>query len=134
MGIYAKELHPEVEQQYQRFFKIMQGIEQLLVKKFKKKPLFVLFPTRLQVYDYEWQWLDDFFSINLEKMDPDLPSSKLLQLCEKEGLNCLGTLSELRKDFNQNNEPLYLPLGDMHFTARGQSVIAQLIFDKMKAP
>lgn len=88
--------------------------------------LFVVFPQRFQVQASEWLRTVYAFGLEETSFDIEAPGRRILQGCERGGIQCLDVLPGLRRS---ENKSLFLPLGDMHMSKAGQELTGRLLRD-----
>jgi len=89
----------------------------------------VLIPSRMQVYDKEWNYVERRFGKN--KLNRQLPQETLNEWCNKQKIQCIDLLPKLTSAYKETDEQLYYNLQDMHFTAYGNKITAEIIADEI---
>jgi len=97
-----------------------------LVEENNAEMLVVLFPQRYQVNGREWRATHRRYLLNLAHFDLEQPNRIILAGCEQENVACFDLLPAFRQ---AAGGPLYMPLGDMHWNARGHRIAGEAIAD-----
>ncbi len=114
-----------VEDSYKTFESILKDIK-LLASHSSYQLLVVIFPQRFQISAQEWHNTVHGYGLDSASFDLEAPNRRVMASCNKFEIDCLDLLESLRQ---ANFENLFFPLGDMHFNARGQSVVANILKD-----
>ena len=80
----------------------------------------LIFPRRFQVQEEHWVATIERYRLIDSKFDLMLPSKKLGQFCDREGIACIDP-TEQRKDSHASHEvDLYFPAEDMRWNRYGR--------------
>ena len=82
-----------------------------------------LIPQRFQVDPREWAAVAFDYGLASEAFDLGLPNRRVTEVCSDVGLTCVDLLPSLREAGGR----LYMPRGDMHWTAPGHRVAAEAL-------
>ncbi|MFO0981926.1 MAG: DUF5989 family protein [Planctomycetota bacterium] len=88
--------------------------------------LVVLIPSREQVQDESRPDYQQKYRLAAPDWDPDLPTTRLAQMCAEVGLDHYQPLAALRSAHEQSRAPLYFAK-DWHFNAAGNHVFADAL-------
>ncbi len=131
LGLAYRPVPAEIEKQYVNFEEVLDGFASAAKHRGSGLAI-VLFPTRLQSSEKEWQLFVKFYSINPSKFDLKYPDRRIGEFCRKRGIPCLDLLPAFEEHYRQSNKPLYRPHGDMHFNEDGQALAAREIHPFIK--
>ena len=132
LGFFLKKSPDYVVEDLTRVAEYLNGLQKLAESE-KTKLVYVIFPTRMQVYPEEFQLFARLYGLREESFDLDRPSSSVLAICKSANLRCLDMLPPLRKAARETGVHLYLPLGDMHLNEHGPHAAANAISDFLSA-
>ncbi len=124
LGLFYQPLMPEIRQMYEDFEATLAGFQQAARGAGAELAL-VLFPTRIQVSERDWQLLQKTYSLDAMKFDLTYPTSRIVTYCEKIAIACLDLAPQMRRLDEHGDGPFFRARGDMHFNERGQEVIAE---------
>jgi acetyltransferase AlgX (SGNH hydrolase-like protein) len=85
--------------------------------------LIVLFPQRFQISAAEWNAAVAEYGLDLAAFDLTQANRRIALACSEAGVECLDLLPAFRSEPGQT----YLPLGDMHWSARGHALAARTL-------
>lgn len=86
--------------------------------------LVVLFPQRFQVQEEDWAASVRAYGLRAAAFDLDGPSRRLSTFCAANSIACLDLAGPLREARRRGGRSLYLPGGDMHWSAAGHAAAA----------
>lgn len=89
--------------------------------------LVVLFPQRFQVQDEDWRATVKGYGLNAAAFDLDGPNRRLSAFCAANSIDCLDLADPLRDARKRGGRSLYLPGGDMHWSAEGHRAASAAI-------
>jgi hypothetical protein len=124
LGIIYSPVLPEVDHWFHEFREIVQGLKKQVAAN-GSELLLVLFPTRCQVDDRDWQALTRFYCLDASKFDLDYPNRRILEACRQDEISCLDLTPYFREVIQEHGDHLYMARGDMHFNVKGQALAAQ---------
>jgi hypothetical protein len=61
------------------------------------------------------------------------PNNEILNFCMKNDIICIDPTTDMSNIYNKLHKSLYLPLGDMHMNALGNSILYSVIKDTVYA-
>lgn len=124
LGLFYQPLMPEIRQMYEDFEATVAGFQQATRSAGAELAL-ILFPTRIQVSERDWQLLQKTYSLDATKFDLTYPTSRIVTYCEKIGIACLDLAPHMRRLDELGDGPFFRARGNMHFNERGQAVVAE---------
>jgi hypothetical protein len=124
LGLIYSPLLPEVDHWFREFHEIIVGMKKRVAAN-GSDFLLVLFPTRCQVDDRDWQALTRFYCLDASKFDLDYPNRRILEFCQQDQISCLDLTPRFRDVIRERGDRLYMGRGDMHFNVRGQALAAR---------
>ncbi len=90
----------------------------------------MLFPQRFAVQSEDWEATVQGYGLVRDCFDPGLPARRIGAFCASHGIACVDPTEALRRAARQGRESLYLPAGDMHFSAAGH----RAVFEAARGP
>ena len=132
LGFFLRDSPSWVPQDLARVFTYMNGL-QALARERQAELIYVIFPTRIQVYPEEFDLFARLYGLRSESFDLLRPSQLILAECRSKNLQCIDLLSTLQKAAHETKSSIYLPLGDMHLNDTGQRVAAIAIAEYLRA-
>lgn len=126
LGLFYSPLLPEVEDWFTEFQEVITGMKQQVEfngSEFK----IVLFPTRFQVDDRDWNAMTRFYCLDESKFDLDYPNRRILEMCRQNQISCLDLTPRFRDIIRDSGDRLFMVRGDMHFNSDGQALAAHEI-------
>ena len=109
-----------VEESYQALFYYLDAIDSWSRR--NETPLvFLLLPQRFQVSERDWKATAFAYALDETAFDLEKPNRSIMDWCRGRVVSCLDLLPVFKK---ATADSLYLPRGDMHWNARGQSLAA----------
>jgi hypothetical protein len=124
IGLTYSPLLPEVDHWFREFQEIVLGMKKQVTAN-GSEFLIVLFPTRCQVDDRDWQAMTRFYCLDASKFDLDYPNRRIVESCRQDDISCLDLTPRFREVIRERGDRLYMGRGDMHFNVRGQALAAE---------
>ncbi len=94
--------------------------------------LVVLFPQRFQVQEEDWAATVRAYGLRAAAFDLDGPNRRLSAYCAANSIACLDLAGPLRDARTRGGRSLYLPGGDMHWSAAGHAAAAAALLPKLR--
>lgn len=124
LGLFYTPTLADIEADYTGFFEVVRGLANAVDDQAEEFAL-VLFPTRLQVSNREWQRFHRYYFLDQSKFDLTLPNRRIRDFCQGDSLPCLDLLDSFRRHYEGGESHLYRAHGDMHFNENGQALAAR---------
>ncbi len=130
LGLFLKNPPKEVEQAYQDLFDLMKRYQEMMQE--KNIPVwFMIFPQRFQVEEQDWQAAVTEYMLKPDCFDLSIPNRRIMEFCQREGLDCLDPIIGLREEASKLKEKLYMPNGDMHWSPAGNRALVVSLKDDL---
>jgi hypothetical protein len=130
LGFFMKNPIQEVEGAYESVFQNLLEYQRFL-SKYNIPLVVLLFPQRFQVQTRDWELTVKEYALKKKCFDLDRPNKIIMKLCGKKGLKCIDPTSKMRMLHEKTGEELYLPLGDMHWNAKGHEALVDSIWENL---
>lgn len=132
LGMFMKNPPREIEEAYKRLFRILK-VCNILSKKYNFRLIIILFPQRFQVQKEDWIATKRDYHLKDKCFDLMKPNNEILNFCIKNDIMCIDPTKDMSNTYNNLHKSLYLPFGDMHMNALGNSVLYSIIKDEVYA-
>lgn len=130
LGFFMKEPHPEILAAYESLFQMLADYKNF--EKEHKIPLTILImPQVFQVQQKNWEWTLAEYGLDDSCFDLNLPNKKIINYCNKTGLTCIDPTAQMKKSHSLSTLNYYLPLGDMHWNAKGHEAFVEAIWEPL---
>ena len=126
LALFYQPLMAEAITMYSDFEEVLVGLEDV-VERHGAQLLVVLFPTRIQVSNSDWNLLVRAYSLDQNNFDLNYPNRLILKMCNEHNVRCTDVLSVLREREKNGDGGFYRGRGDMHFNEKGQQVVAEIL-------
>jgi hypothetical protein len=117
-GVFADPLPPEIEEAYQRLFRILEAFA-LICRQHHILFAVQIFPQRYQVQPEDWARALDEYGLKASRFNLMGPNQKIAAFCREHGIICIDPTAAMAKWYSETPKPLYLPRGDMHWNKAG---------------
>jgi hypothetical protein len=117
-GVFADPLPPEIEEAYQRLFRILEAFARICRQ---HNIIFAvqIFPQRYQVQPEDWTRAVEEYGLNPLRFNLMAPNEKIEGFCREHGIICIDPTAAMAKWYSETKKPMYLPRGDMHWNKEG---------------
>jgi hypothetical protein len=132
LGMFIKNEPGEIQEAYKRLFRILKMFN-IFSKKYNFKFIIIIFPQRFQVQKEDWIATKRDYHLKDECFDLMKPNNEILNFCMKNDIICIDPTTDMSNIYNKLHKSLYLPLGDMHMNALGNSILYSVIKDTVYA-
>jgi hypothetical protein len=123
LGLTYRPLLPEVDHWFRDFHEIVLGMKKQVTAN-GSDFLMVLFPTRCQVDNRDWQAMTSFYCLDASMFNLDYPNRRIVESCRQDNISCLDLTPQFRDVIRERGDRLYMGCGDMHFNGKGQTLAA----------
>jgi len=93
----------------------------------------VLFPQRYAVQEEDWNATVAAYGLRRDCFDPGAPARRLAAFCAREGITCFDPAAALVAAHRRTGRSLYLPEGDMHWSADGHRAVFEALREGVRA-
>jgi len=118
LGMYIKNPPHEIEDAYQRLFKILLEYKEFCGKH-NIKFVVLIFPQRFQVQPGDWRATVTADNLNPAAFDLMQPNEFIRNFCLSESIPCIDPTEAMKRYHQDTGQNLYLPGGDMHWSRIG---------------
>jgi hypothetical protein len=118
LGMYLREPPDAIDQAYARLFAILADVKAAGDAAGVRVAVLV-FPQRFQVQPADWTAAVAAYHLRPDAFDLMRPNRRIWAWCDATGVPCLDPTVAMRAHHTATGEDLYLPLGDMHWSAAG---------------
>lgn len=127
LGILLVSAPPPMQAAYERLLTALEGVRDLCAR--HDVGLIVgLFPQRFQVQPGDWRETIRTYNLRESCFDRGLPNRKISEFCAAKDIECIDLTPALSREHAAQGKSLYLPLGDMHWNARGHAAAGRALF------
>jgi hypothetical protein len=130
LGLYLKKPTIHIEKAYQSMDLILSLLKELSVKD-KYRLIIVPFPQRFQVQKEDWAATVEDYALKADCFDLNIPNKRLEDICQKKSLEYYDPTQAMIEAYQNTQQSLYLPNGDMHWNAWGNEVVFEFLKDKI---
>jgi hypothetical protein len=130
LGVLLVSAPPPMQAAYTRLLAALEGIHDLC-EKHDVGLIVALFPQRYQVQPRDWRETVRTYDLRESCFDLGLPSRRILEVCAAKHIECVDLGPALSREHAEQGKSLYLPLGDMHWNARGHAAAARGLFRRV---
>lgn len=121
LGMFLRDPPPQIEEAYQRLFRVL-GRFEAWCSAHGVSCAILVFPQRFQVQPEDWSLAVHHYGLRAEAFDLRRPNRRIAEFCAGRTLRCIDATAFLEGWHRRTGEDLYLPRGDMHWTAGGHRV------------
>ena len=118
LGMYLKDPPDAIDQAYARLFAILSDAKSACDVAGVHLAVLV-FPQRFQVQPADWTAASATYHLRPDAFDLMQPNRRIGEWCDANGIPCIDPTDAMRAHHVATGEELYLPLGDMHWSAAG---------------
>ncbi len=133
LGLFYCPTMPEVDDWFCDFEKIIAGFKRQVAAD-DSEFMLVLFPTRFQVDERDWNSLAKFYCLDAHKFDLDYPNCRIWEFCKRNYISCLDLTPDFRSVIGERGDRLFMGRGDMHLNVDGQALAAQVLGEYIQSP
>lgn len=119
-GVFAEPLSPEIEEAYQRLFRILEAFA-LICRQHDIIFAVQLFPQRYQVQPEDWARAVQEYGLKASRFNLRAPNQKISDFCREHDIVCIDPTAAMAKRYSETKKLMYLPRGDMHWNKEGHS-------------
>jgi hypothetical protein len=120
-GMFTDPRPEKIEAAYQRLFRILEGFA--LTCRGRGIIFAVqLFPQRYQVQPEDWARAVKEYGLKASRYNLLAPNHIIGAFCRDHGIICIDPTAAMASWYSNNQKPLYLPRGDMHWNKLGHQV------------
>jgi hypothetical protein len=128
-GLFYEPMRPRIRRRFEHIENIIHGFNDQ-VRADGRKLTVLIFPTRIQVDEDHWRATVRAYGLDESKFDLLAPNRELHDFFSRHDIDYVDLTTALRADQKEFEEPLFLPLGDMHFSAHAQGAVARAIAER----
>ena len=128
-GLFYEPMQPAIRKRFEYVKGIIRGFHEQ-VRADGRRFTVLIFPTRIQVDGDHWQATVRAYGLDASKFDLLAPNRELHQFFTRHAIDYVDLTEPLRAEREQSEEPLFLPLGDMHFSPHAQRVVARAVAER----
>jgi hypothetical protein len=132
LGMFMKNEPGRIKEAYKRLFRILK-MYNILSKKYNFRFIIIIFPQRFQVQKEDWVATKRDHHLKNECFDLMKPNNEIIKFCIKNDIVCIDPTKDMSDIYNNLHKSMYLPLGDMHMNALGNSALYSAIKDRVYA-
>lgn len=130
LGIFLKDPPPPVRVAFERLDRVLLAAA-AAVRQRGAGFLVVVFPQRFQVQDEDWHATVAGYGLDAAAFDLEAPGRRIAAFCAANGIPFLDLAGPLRGARRGGRPGLYLPGGDMHWSADGHRAAAAAILPEL---
>ncbi len=131
LGIFLSPPPPEIDAALARTERVL-GAYAAAARENGARLLVVLFPQRYQVQEKDWEATVRGYGLRAAAFDLDGPNRRLSEYCAANAIACVDLAGPLRDAHKRGGRSLYLPGGEMHWSAAGHAAAAAALLPKIR--
>ncbi len=132
LGVQLRDPPPEVATAYARLGQTL-GVYQQLCQSTGVRFAVLLAPQRYQVQPVDWDLAVKSYGLVPAAFDLERCNRVIAAQCSEHGIPCIDPTEAMRRAYASTGEELYLPRGDMHWSAAGNRVVADVLAPALRA-
>ena len=132
LGIYLKDPPPQIVLAFDRLDRTLLAFA-VATRARGIGFLAVLFPQRFEVQPDDWAATVRAYGLAAAAFDLEAPGRRLTAYCAANGIPCLDLSGPLREEHARTGRSLYLPGGDMHWSAVGHRAAATALLPAVRS-
>jgi len=130
LGFFLKPDPGEVDLAFERLTRTLAGYA-ATTRESGTGLLVLLFPQRYQVQPEDWEATVEGYGLVASRFDLAAPSRRIAESCRAGGIDVLDLTGPLAAEHARTGRSLYLPAGDMHWSAAGHRAVAAALTRKV---
>ncbi|HSB37087.1 MAG TPA: hypothetical protein VLH41_09415 [Thermoanaerobaculia bacterium] len=130
LGFFLKPPPKEVDIAFERLTRALAGYA-AATRESGAGLLVLLFPQRYQVQPEDWQATVEGYGLVASRFDLVAPGLRIAESCRAGGVDLLDLTGPLAAEHARTGRSLYLPAGDMHWSAAGHRAVAAALTRKV---
>jgi hypothetical protein len=126
LGMFLAKPPAVIEDAFAALFRALDGYR-LFCEKRRIALAVLLFPQRYQVSRKDWIATREGYGLDETCFDLSLPNRRIREFCARSGIRLLDPTEAMAR----RREDLYLPLGDMHWSAKGHRAFFEAVSEPL---